>query len=139
MLQVRHSGEAFGTFYATLSSPTTISPGNIIRFNSLWYNTGEYSSNTGIFTCPVSGVYSFSFTITTPQGNYAYVDLYVGTSVVAVGHASTNSQSGIFGHSSGNAIVSCPQYTEVFVRYNSGDSRIDGAHASMFSGFLVWG
>tara|TARA_R100000951_G_scaffold28302_1_gene24274 strand:- start:568 stop:1371 length:804 start_codon:yes stop_codon:yes gene_type:complete len=46
-------------FYATRTAGS-ISSGNVVPFDSVDFNVGNaYSSSTGIFTCPVAGIYLF--------------------------------------------------------------------------------
>ena len=135
-MQTRHTGTAVGTFYATLTSTTQVGVGSIIIFDRVWYNTGEYSPNSGTFICPVTGVYVFSFTVTTSRDTWSVVDLFIDSTAVATGYVPLVSAQ--VSTTSVTVVVSCSQYSEVMVKYNQGSGSVYGFNFSLFSGFLLW-
>ena len=57
-------------FYAYLSATQEFDVGSKIVFDSVFLQEGNgYSSNTGVFTCPVSGVYIFSVGLANDNAN----------------------------------------------------------------------
>lgn len=135
-MKPRHTGSPVGTFHATLSVPTSYTPGSVIIFDRAWYNSGEYSTNTGVFICPVNGVYVFSFKIMVNAGYYSYVDMYIDSTIVFPLHVPAI--SGQFPSSSATTIHHCNQYSEVMLKYNTGNGPIEGYHYCHFNGFLLY-
>ena len=57
-------------FYAYLSATQEFDVGSKIVFDRVFLQEGDgYSSNTGVFTCPVSGVYMFSVVLANDNSN----------------------------------------------------------------------
>lgn len=123
-----------GTFHAHRT--TTYSPGvgSVIIFDSILYNTGEYSAATGVFIAPLAGIYVFSYTIYAVNAQ-CWVDLFVDTTTVSAMfvHSPTPEASGV----SGTTIVQLSQYQEVMLKFNSGDGASIGGVYSQFNGFLL--
>ena len=52
------------SFTAYQEEGTIYSPGDVIPFSSVIYNEGgRYDGSTGLFTCPVHGIYMFHYSV----------------------------------------------------------------------------
>nr|XP_022300323.1 collagen alpha-2(VIII) chain-like [Crassostrea virginica] len=81
-------------FHAILSKRlTNVQTNTIIKFDRALVNEGNgYDPNTGKFTAPVDGVYSFAWTYHTNRGSNAYLGGYVDgklTAYVGIKHQSS--------------------------------------------------
>ena len=67
-------------FTVTINERKEIAENTVVKFESVFANHGGgYSSSTGIFTAPYSGVYLFLFFVRPTDNKYdiAYFKLYV--------------------------------------------------------------
>ena len=129
-----------GAFSARRSSNLyTPSTGRTVVFNyATLNNNNAYSTSTGVYTCPVSGVYIFYMTGTSISGRYPFaLAMYKNGSPFAymhIGYYSTRPQS-----SSTTGIVHCKKGQQVNVRmyWIASSSCYVEAPYSSFSGYML--
>ncbi|KAL4225595.1 hypothetical protein ACF0H5_016283 [Mactra antiquata] len=109
-----------------------------IIFDHAITNIGNaYHTNTGIFTAPVHGVYSFILTFMVVPGKSAYLEIIAGTrnvndiyatSPTGGGHASTTKQW----------VLELNKGDEVWIRNKDQGADIHGYMHTLLSGFLLF-
>eukprot|EP00918_Siedleckia_nematoides_P035038 GHVU01076143.1.p1 GENE.GHVU01076143.1~~GHVU01076143.1.p1 ORF type:complete len:232 (+),score=28.98 GHVU01076143.1:58-753(+) len=131
----KHSGSVRGAFHAAFTPHhTTVTPGAIIPFDNVQYNTGEYNPSTGVFSCPVTGLYVFYFTVHIVINESGALDLMMDSSIIG------RAAAGDYNNADHIGIHYCNQYQDVYVSYVSGNNkRIFGNNYSSFGGFLLYG
>lgn len=119
-------------FQATVSHDFTPPHHSVIKFDSVKTNIGgSYSSSTGIFTVPRSGLYMFSATIRS-YGTHLHCDLFVNETMKMRVHT-----DGI-DTGTGNAVLTVRKGDRVFIRQiGSPGEKMIGREWSMFSGFFI--
>eukprot|EP00918_Siedleckia_nematoides_P020121 GHVU01042896.1.p1 GENE.GHVU01042896.1~~GHVU01042896.1.p1 ORF type:complete len:232 (-),score=14.58 GHVU01042896.1:240-935(-) len=135
---------AFSAYLATGGS--TLSQNQTIIFPTTVYNTGAYSTTTGIFTSPQSGVYSFSLNLIQCTGSI-YFSARIRTSgstigYIGVGYDSTTASSiGTRSTGSGTFLVSLGANEQLVVEAAYGShfclSGFPQDGYNWFTGFLV--
>ena len=69
---------AFSVHIQVSDTTTSMTKGNIVIFNEIVTNLGDgYNKDSGSFTAPVSGVYSFSLYFMTSNTAWSYLGIYV--------------------------------------------------------------
>lgn len=128
-------------FTAGLSTDlVNLRPGEIIKFDVLGINFGNgYSALTGIFTAPVSGLYSFTLSFMSVNGyDHSYITIDKHGTVLGTAFADGRSD---WDQGSTQVTTHLTQGEQVVVRPQQGTSAIRGGwndlHTSSFSGFLV--
>ncbi|KAK3606615.1 hypothetical protein CHS0354_018004 [Potamilus streckersoni] len=108
----------------------------IVRFDTVLHNEGNgFNKETGIFTCPLSGTYFFTVSVTTRPSSGAYVHLIVNGKVKG---NSFSFGSGSYDQGSISSIVRCEAGYNVWVSaYGASEPYWD--YYTSFSGFLLWG
>lgn len=116
---------------------TKLSDHQVIKFDTLITNVGNgYSPASGIFTCPVSGLYEFSSSIVS-NGDHKNADVDMvrdGIRILYI-HAT------LFEYDTGSQVVisHCTKGQRIWIRHTQGhtDSKeLLGGHCS-FSGHLI--
>merc|ERR1719320_220113 len=73
-------------FFNYTDANYNISDGGVIPFDNIILNEGDgYDNNTGIFTAPETGLYSFSVRYEMPERNYLFVSLMTPDAYQAFG------------------------------------------------------
>nr|XP_034320015.1 complement C1q-like protein 2 isoform X2 [Crassostrea gigas] len=103
---------------------------------------GHYSHHTGVFTCPIHGVYIFSWSIYCNVGGYVHSELVVNSSPVSGKFVGAMSLSFTFS-STDLAIVELNAGDEVYIRTPpnhaaSGQVLSDPQYRSTFSGWKLF-
>ncbi|XP_060081734.1 caprin-2-like [Ylistrum balloti] len=104
-------------FYAVLSRDYNNMGGTAdLRFDRIVTNIGNsYSTNTGVFTCPLAGIYVFSWTIHDTV-SYAYADLVKNGASVGISFIGDSSFSGV---GTGLSVLLLEKGDEIFIRISS--------------------
>lgn len=127
----------FVGFYAHHGGAASYDSGATMVFDTVMTNQPTnlppYNPANGIFTCPVTGVYQFSFFLLANGENDIYPQIVVNGIAVAAGHASAD---GWMESTANSVIINCVQNQLVMVS-TYGWSRIDGGRSNSFSGYLL--
>ncbi|XP_038066248.1 collagen alpha-1(X) chain-like [Patiria miniata] len=124
-------------FSAYRTTGLTGSEGDVIIFDNIMTNVGDgYDSQSGVFTCSVPGVYSFTISVNN-NANRAYVRLVKNVELI---FSLYNSQTGAFHQSSNSAAVSLATGDRVWLQF--GDDSNRGIYSNnnrycYFTGFLI--
>ena len=113
---------------------TTYYPGNIIKFDNAVTNIGgAYDEQTGIFTCPVAGLYMFFSSIKTAYEHWLnFAIIKEGVELVKL----TSGQAEVM-HGVNMVIVECAFLENVWVQCIANGDYIPGDSYSTFSGTLL--
>ena len=129
------------SFRAKPSSTTTISVNNDLVFADVTTSSfgchnigGHYNTSTGIFTCPVDGLYFFQFNVYQENTTDTEVDLFVNSNGVANGRFFATGDSYGTCNVSNSLLLSAND--QVKGRVVVGTAYVN-ASVSSFSGFLV--
>ncbi|XP_022082660.1 complement C1q subcomponent subunit B-like [Acanthaster planci] len=126
-------------FSAYLTSSVTGNQGDVIIFDNIETNLGDsYSSQSGVFTCSVPGVYFFTASFLSMYSTTRpYVKLKKNDIVV---FSIYDSQPNQYQQSSNSAVVSLATGDRVWLEFGSGSRGVYGESGNRymcFSGFLI--
>lgn len=131
-----------GTFYAYANPTIYASTGDIIVYQRTRYNTGEYSTSTGLFTASVSGVYAFHVNmVSCGSSSYQWISGGINLSSIVYGYIISGLDSG-YNVQSGSSLFTLlvNEGEQVFVNVQGGSGCVRGesftGHSS-FAGFLI--
>ncbi|PVD23793.1 hypothetical protein C0Q70_17067 [Pomacea canaliculata] len=113
-----------------------LGPHQVLKFDSVVTNIGAgYSVQTGIFTAPVSGVYSFFLTImsTNAHGNVHVALVRDGTALDVV---FAEGQSDVYDQGSTQVTTHLRSGQQVWARQNNGDA-VRGGWWTIFTGYMM--
>ena len=126
---------ATGVGFSAFSSATMdYDQGATVGFDSVVSNVGGfYNADTGIFTCPTDGLYSFSVSAESDFDYYATLDIIRNGNVLLSMHAVyyDHDQSSI------TAITECLVFDSVYIQCGEDNSQVKGGRRSSFSGVLI--
>ena len=94
---------------------------------------GYYQADNGVFICPYSGTYAFSFSFLSTEGDQAAGALYIDGTVYA---RAWGDDPETYSHASNMFVASCSAGGQVYVQ-PEGDSSVRGDQYSAFAGFLL--
>ena len=121
-------------FTACPSENLNFSPESIIQFGEALTNIGGFfNTDTGIFTCPVNGLYLFSMSIHT---NY---DVNINAVIYKDGIELVKIASSIAGaiHGVNSIVTECNMFQPVWVECVDIEGSIPGDRKSSFTGVLL--
>ncbi|KAL3836798.1 hypothetical protein ACJMK2_022211 [Sinanodonta woodiana] len=116
----------------------SVTVGQAIIFHKVFFNEdGAFDSSTGMYRCPVSGVYYFTFTVCSAYSNRIHASLVLNGQVMfevfgGVGNDNNNVHDSA---GTGSAILHCHAGDMVSTRVVFG-STIGGP--TFITGFLIW-
>ncbi|KAL3882722.1 hypothetical protein ACJMK2_029034 [Sinanodonta woodiana] len=124
-------------FCATLyKGEVPVHASEIILFDNVLQNEGNgFNKQTGIFTCPLSGIYFFSLSILVQPGSAIDVYIIVNGQIIAKSYAYGVNYSD---QGSISSIVRCEAGQNVWIGVYGGTQLYGGLYTS-FSGFFLWG
>ena len=113
-------------------------PGFKVQFDGVKTNIGGHFVNATTFTCPVDGLYYFSFHVMSHDSVYdSKVSLMLGGTRV-VSPWADHHVTGHHAQASNSALVVCSAGQDVYLMTNSNTYVYSNSfHLSTFSGFLV--
>lgn len=122
-------------FHANLKRNLQNLPTNtILKFEEVLLNKGSgYDSNTGIFTAPANGVYSFNWSFISKHGGTVYISAIVND--VGRVHTCINAQKSNHINTSGHLLYQLKKRDRVWLRtWYVRATYIHGDRFSYFSG-----
>jgi hypothetical protein len=128
-------------FDVGLSTTVAVPPvGSVVKYDAVSHNGGQaYDVTTGLFTCPVDGLYLFLITHTNGiQSAKSEVQIRTDDSASSIARARPTQYA--YGSAPGVGFVNCERGQTVWAEIASRDSNslIRGAHYSKFSGALIY-
>ena len=130
-------------FYAYIDHNEIMGKHKVMVFNVAKTNTGQgYSTHSGVFTAPVSGLYAFSCSLYPSHLSIGSFHILANDDVVATMFTDSDSGNWDVSASSTTMVLSLNQGDEVYVRsvdtYNNRNT-IEGSTLakSSFSGWLI--
>lgn len=121
-------------FSATASTSFNMTSGTIPYDAEQFDIGGNYNASTYKFTCPVAGIYSFSFSYYAVNLTTARASLYKNTSLYAIGNrVETN---GSHPSTTSTIVMQCSVNDEIYVGWQEGSVHIAPAY-NHFSGYLI--
>lgn len=131
------SAQMLPAFTAILSSPFPAS-GMPVKFDRTLYNgQNGYNPGTGVFTCPISGIYYFAYHVHV-KGTNVWVALYKNN--VPATYTYDEYKKGYLDQASGSAVLELKENDQVWIQMPS--DQANGLYSteyihSSFSGFLL--
>ena len=109
-----------------------------VVFGKVTLNAGSaYNGNTGIFTAPTDGIYSFTWTILTQAGYYFNTQIVHNGNIVGYNHADGKSDSAQYEASSTTAMIRMKRKDKVWIRTHGNQGKYALQNWSSFSGFRM--
>eukprot|EP00918_Siedleckia_nematoides_P064258 GHVU01139704.1.p1 GENE.GHVU01139704.1~~GHVU01139704.1.p1 ORF type:complete len:224 (+),score=12.23 GHVU01139704.1:66-737(+) len=105
--QLSTRANPIGSFSAYLSGTNYYSQYQAIIFQGTVYNTGDYSTSTGIFTSPISAVYGFYVNIISCSASYTSITIRLRKGSTTIGYIGSgyDSYTGYHTYNSGSAMI----------------------------------
>ena len=128
-------------FSANLKPTTSVNIGAAINFNDITLNVGNnYNQATGHFTCPKTGVYSFSHKLVSSLTTQAFGNIVKDGKTLTQEKISYHNNEGLPYHTASNVTVECQKGERIWVKSNVRfKSEIFRNTISTFSGYLLGG
>ena len=125
-------------FYAVLNGNIATAEANqVVIFDSVMTNVGNtFDQSTGKFTCPINGVYWFSYSANKLEdGSFFEINLMKDQEIVALA-VSTNGN----GHQqiSQSALLELNVGSQVWLAMDDNNDKVYGAKRSTFAGYLLF-
>ncbi|XP_061178469.1 heavy metal-binding protein HIP-like [Saccostrea echinata] len=129
------------SFHARMaSSLQNLGNNAVVVFGKVTENSGSaYNSNTGKFTAPQDGIYSFTWTILTDPGKIFVTFIVLNDTSNVVGYNYVNGRNGSQTYSTGSVttIIKMKKNDKVWIRANEKQGEYANANWSSFSGFKL--
>ncbi|XP_077997915.1 uncharacterized protein LOC144451031 [Glandiceps talaboti] len=122
------------------SSMGPVSSSTVIVYEKVYSNDGNgYSTSTGKFTCPVSGMYYFSISGMQQSNSYIFYACLIKNATRLPCIYAHNSGDRLYGAASNSVIIDVDQGDEIWVRLHSGTAVYGGGNEeTTFSGYLLY-
>ncbi|XP_056016173.1 heavy metal-binding protein HIP-like [Ostrea edulis] len=126
-------------FHARMSSSLqNLGRSAVVVFGKVILNSGSaFDGNTGIFTAPTDGIYSFTWTILTKPGSYFNTQIVINGKLVGYNNADGKSGSSHQESSSTTAVIRMKKKDKVWIRIYGREGKYAYADWSSFSGFQL--
>ncbi|XP_053374783.1 cerebellin-1-like [Mercenaria mercenaria] len=134
VLQRRKTDVAFTAYLSKEASQ--LSDAQIIPFDEVILNEGQgFNTNTHMFTCPVTGTYTFQTALLSPGSAIAITEIVKEGNRLVQAHAEPGAT-----HAQGfNSVVTkCNEGENVWVRICVHGNAVYSDRFTTFSGFLLW-
>jgi len=122
-------------FSATSSGGFNITSGTITYDSEEFDIGGNYNASISEFTCPVAGIYSFSFSYYAVNTTTARASLYKNGSVYAIGHRVENNNSAAQS-ATATIVMQCSANDVIYIGQDEGSVHIN-TNYNHFSGYLI--
>ncbi|XP_048765819.2 heavy metal-binding protein HIP-like [Ostrea edulis] len=110
----------------------------VVIFGRTTLNSGSaYNNDTGIFTAPTDGIYSFTWTILTISGSYFHTEIVINGNTVGYNHVDGKSGSFHYASSSVTAVIRMKKKDKVWIRTHAGEGKYACQDWSSFSGYQL--
>ena len=123
-------------FTAVEDSSISYNFGDVIIFPDIVTNIGNhYNAQTGIFTCPITGMYNIQLTVMSLQYAFAIVNIvHEGTAVGTAYGVNSDYDQG-----SASVVIVCNAGDEVWAQCDVSSTGLTGSRPyNVFSGFLLY-
>ncbi|XP_048771001.1 heavy metal-binding protein HIP-like [Ostrea edulis] len=126
-------------FHARMSSNLQNLGNNaVVVFGRVTLNSGSaYDGNTGIFTAPTYGIYSFTWTIMTIPGSRFNTEIVMNGNVVGYNYANGKSGSSQHESTSTTAVIRMKKKDKVWIRTFNREGEYAYMDWSSLSGFQL--
>ena len=115
---------------------SNLTPGQTIKFETVKQNYGNaYDPQTGIFICPKSGLYFFTFTILADTGKEVETKLVLNGSPIAYSYSAGPALHGNAGSKS--VITPLHPGDKVWLEFHAYDNSIYGNAWSTLTGYII--
>ena len=137
---VTHQAVGFTVADASLAGHNS---GDVIKFPSILYNEGDhFDRDTGIFTCPVTGMYNFHVALRSHPTRVVAASIpYEHSPWLHITMASIYADGAAGMTSSNQAVFKCDQGVKVWVEAIMYSDQLTHGHVmaqfNTFSGFLI--
>ena len=121
-------------FSATSSGGFNITSGTITYDSEEFDIGGNYNASTSEFTCPVAGIYSFSFSYYAVNTTTARASLYKNGSIYAIGNRVES--NGNHPSTTSTIVMQCSANDEIYIGWQEGSVHINTLY-NHFSGYLI--
>ncbi|XP_056014969.1 heavy metal-binding protein HIP-like [Ostrea edulis] len=140
MLILRRTN-TFGSFaFHARTSSTLQNLGSyaVVVFGKVTLNSGSaYNGNTGIFTAPTDGIYSFTWTILTKMGSYLNTHIVINGHIVGYNNVDGKAGSAQYEASSTTTVIRMKKKDKVWIRAYNREAKYAYKDFSSFSGFQL--
>jgi hypothetical protein len=110
----------------------------VVVFGKVTLNSGSaYDSNSGIFTAPRDGIYSFTWTILTAPGNHFHTQIVINGKIVSYNYVDGKTGGSQYASSSTTAVIRMKKQDKVWIRTHGSNGKYAHAEWSSFSGFQL--
>ncbi|XP_053385758.1 complement C1q-like protein 3 [Mercenaria mercenaria] len=127
----------FVAFSAGLTHHVDLAENASVAFDRVWTNTGDgYDSNTGIFTCPHTGVYVFIYHGLTERNGQMWLEFFKNNAYEMSGFAHNNAY---FAYASNSVTLPLIDGDQVYIRGHGSSQLFGEPHEiyATFSGFML--
>ncbi|XP_060557879.1 complement C1q-like protein 4 [Ruditapes philippinarum] len=133
----RHDTGHFVAFSAGRTTNLNLNKDDVVIYDKVWSNAGNgYDNTTGVFTCPVAGVYSFMYHGLSESAGTMSLDVYKNNDYQISAYAHNTAD---YAAASNALTVSLAVGDRVYVKGHGSSilyGRTDEVYSS-FSGFLL--
>ncbi|XP_053374972.1 cerebellin-3-like [Mercenaria mercenaria] len=134
LLQSQRTYIAFTAYLSTHA--THLSNAQIIPFDKVELNEGQgFNTNTHIFTCPVTGIYTFQTATTSTLNGALHAEIVKEGNQLVQAHAEPG---GNYNQGFNSIITKCDKGEKVWVRIDRYGNAVNSDKFTTFSGFLLW-